>query len=180
MTAPGQAGFESGGAIGVDIGGTFTDVVARLGATSTHAKSLTTHNNLADGVLAACEFAAREHGVTLQELLAGVQRFTLGTKFDVSVIHRGEPTRRTHGDVGDIWTALSMIDVVSIGAGGGSIGWIDACPVLEESREVPSGRTVIIRSYLEPVTGSLLAVESTLEGEQSTFSATPDRWLRAL
>ena len=49
-----------------------------------------------------------------------------GTSFDVSVIMDGEPARRTRGNVMGMWTALSMVDVESIGAGGGSIGWIDA------------------------------------------------------
>ena len=49
-----------------------------------------------------------------------------GTSFDVSVVMNGEPARRTRGNVMGMWTALSMVDVESIGAGGGSIGWIDA------------------------------------------------------
>ena len=36
------------------------------------------------------------------------------------------PARRTRGDLMGVWTALSLVDVDSIGAGGGSIGWIDA------------------------------------------------------
>lgn len=49
-----------------------------------------------------------------------------GTSFDVSIVANGEPARRTRGEVAGVWTALSMVDVESIGAGGGSIGWIDA------------------------------------------------------
>ncbi len=49
-----------------------------------------------------------------------------GTSFDVSVVMHGEPARRTRGNVMGMWTALSMVDVESIGSGGGSIGWIDA------------------------------------------------------
>ena len=49
-----------------------------------------------------------------------------GTSFDVSVVERGEPARRTRGELMGIWTALSLVDVESIGAGGGSIAWIDA------------------------------------------------------
>lgn len=49
-----------------------------------------------------------------------------GTSFDVSVVLKGEPARRTRGNVMGMWTALSMVDVESIGSGGGSIGWIDA------------------------------------------------------
>jgi N-methylhydantoinase A len=49
-----------------------------------------------------------------------------GTSFDVSVIVAGAPARRTRGELMGMWTAASLIDVESIGAGGGSIGWIDA------------------------------------------------------
>src|SRR5262249_43389616 len=49
-----------------------------------------------------------------------------GTSFDVSVISKGEVSRRTRGDLMGIWTALPQVDVVSIGAGGGSLGWVDA------------------------------------------------------
>lgn len=49
-----------------------------------------------------------------------------GTSFDVSVVMHGEPARRTRGTVMGMWTALSMVDVESIGSGGGSIGWIDS------------------------------------------------------
>ncbi len=49
-----------------------------------------------------------------------------GTSFDVSIIADGEPARRTRGDLMGVWTALSLVDVESIGAGGGSLGWIDA------------------------------------------------------
>ncbi|HMD45779.1 MAG TPA: hydantoinase/oxoprolinase family protein [Acidimicrobiales bacterium] len=49
-----------------------------------------------------------------------------GTSFDVSLVEDGEPARRTRGELMGVWTALSLIDVESIGAGGGSLGWIDA------------------------------------------------------
>ncbi len=49
-----------------------------------------------------------------------------GTSFDVSVVEHGEPARRSRGELMGVWTALSLVDVESIGAGGGSIAWIDA------------------------------------------------------
>lgn len=49
-----------------------------------------------------------------------------GTSFDVSVIQRGQPARKSRGEVMGTWTALSLVDVESIGSGGGSLGWIDA------------------------------------------------------
>jgi N-methylhydantoinase A len=48
-----------------------------------------------------------------------------GTSFDVSVISNGELSRRTRGDLMGIWTALPQVDVQSISAGGGSVGWAD-------------------------------------------------------
>jgi N-methylhydantoinase A len=49
-----------------------------------------------------------------------------GTSFDVAVIEHGHPSRRTRGEVMGVWTALPLVDVESISAGGGSIGWVDA------------------------------------------------------
>src|SRR5690606_8168040 len=49
-----------------------------------------------------------------------------GTSFDVSVVTDGHPARRTRGELMGVWTALPLVDVESIGAGGGSIGWVDA------------------------------------------------------
>ena len=48
-----------------------------------------------------------------------------GTSFDVSVISRGQAARRTRGELAGIWTAMPQIDVESISAGGGSVGWVD-------------------------------------------------------
>jgi len=53
-----------------------------------------------------------------------------GTSFDVSIVTGGEPARRNRGEVMGVWTALSHIDVESIGAGGGSLGWVDARSML--------------------------------------------------
>jgi N-methylhydantoinase A len=53
-----------------------------------------------------------------------------GTTFDLSVVRGGSPMRRSRGDVMGIWTAMTMVDVDSIGAGGGSIAWIDSIGAL--------------------------------------------------
>jgi len=37
-----------------------------------------------------------------------------------------EPLRRTRGNLMGVWTALAMVDIVSVTAGGGSIGWADS------------------------------------------------------
>ena len=49
-----------------------------------------------------------------------------GTSLDVSLIVDGALSRVTRGDLMGFWTALPRIDVDSIGAGGGSIGWMDS------------------------------------------------------
>jgi N-methylhydantoinase A len=64
--------------IGVDVGGTFTDAVLIEGSSLWTAKSATTAN-FVDGVLAACELAARRSGRSLPEVLPRVSRFGLGT-----------------------------------------------------------------------------------------------------
>lgn len=47
-----------------------------------------------------------------------------GTSTDVSVVLGGEPTLTTEGTVGAYPSKIPMIDVVTVGAGGGSIAWI--------------------------------------------------------
>jgi N-methylhydantoinase A len=47
-----------------------------------------------------------------------------GTSTDVSVVLGGEPTLTTEGSVGAFPSKLPMIDVVTVGAGGGSVAWL--------------------------------------------------------
>jgi N-methylhydantoinase A len=47
-----------------------------------------------------------------------------GTSTDVSVVLDGEPTLTTEGTVGQYPSKIPMIDVVTVGAGGGSVAWI--------------------------------------------------------
>ena len=47
-----------------------------------------------------------------------------GTSTDVSVVLEGEPTLTTEGRVGAYPSKIPMIDVVTVGAGGGSIAWV--------------------------------------------------------
>src|SRR4051812_1402986 len=47
-----------------------------------------------------------------------------GTSTDVSVVLVGEPTLTTEGTVGAYPSKIPMVDVVTVGAGGGSIAWI--------------------------------------------------------
>ena len=49
-----------------------------------------------------------------------------GTSTDVSVVLDGEPALTTEGSVGGYPSKIPMIDVVTVGAGGGSIAWLSA------------------------------------------------------
>jgi len=48
-----------------------------------------------------------------------------GTSFDAALVRYGVPTVITEGEIDRLRIALPMLDIVTIGAGGGSIGWID-------------------------------------------------------
>lgn len=48
-----------------------------------------------------------------------------GTSFDASLLREGTPNIITEGQINRHRIALPMMDIVTIGAGGGSIGWID-------------------------------------------------------
>jgi N-methylhydantoinase A len=48
-----------------------------------------------------------------------------GTSYDTSVIYRGNIQKKSRALVSDLETGLSMVDVVAIGSGGGSIAWVD-------------------------------------------------------
>ncbi|MEW6182103.1 MAG: hydantoinase/oxoprolinase family protein [Bacillota bacterium] len=49
-----------------------------------------------------------------------------GTSMDISLIHKGEPRFSTEGVIGGCPLRLPMLDIHTIGAGGGSIAWVDA------------------------------------------------------
>jgi N-methylhydantoinase A len=53
-----------------------------------------------------------------------------GTSLDVALVHQGEALRRTRGRLVGHWTAMSMVDVDSVGSGGGSVAWVDAMGAL--------------------------------------------------
>jgi N-methylhydantoinase A len=72
--------------------------------------------------------AAGALGAALIAQVAGFDRVLTsdggGTSTDVSVVIGGEPTLTTEGSVGAFPSKIPMIDVVTVGAGGGSIAWI--------------------------------------------------------
>jgi len=71
-------------------------------------------------------------GVIAGRHLAGSGRPNLitadvgGTSFDVSLIHEGDLAYADKSEINGLAINLPMIDIHTVGAGGGSIGWIDA------------------------------------------------------
>lgn len=53
-----------------------------------------------------------------------------GTSFDVALVRDGEPLLTSDSEIGGHHVALPMLDIHTIGAGGGSIIWLDAGGVL--------------------------------------------------
>ena len=72
--------------------------------------------------------AAGALGAALIAAEAGVTRVLTcdggGTSTDVAVVTEGEPALTTEGRVGDYPAMIPMVDVVTVGAGGGSIAWV--------------------------------------------------------
>lgn len=108
----------------------------------------------AAGAIAAAE-VARSVGVS-----RGLCCDIGGTSVDVAVIRDGEPERRQRAEVGGVMTGQSAIDVESIGAGGGSIAWIDSRGLLRigpKSARATPGPACYGRGGTEPtVTDAML------------------------
>ncbi|HSV37621.1 MAG TPA: hydantoinase/oxoprolinase family protein, partial [Nocardioidaceae bacterium] len=72
--------------------------------------------------------AAGALGAALIAQVAGFDRVLTcdggGTSTDVSLVVDGQPTLTTEGTVGVYPSKIPMIDVVTVGAGGGSIAWL--------------------------------------------------------
>jgi N-methylhydantoinase A len=65
--------------IGVDVGGSLTDVVVSDDHSTWRAKAPTAPDDFSTGVMAACRLAAGQMSLDLPDLLPRVQRFGLGT-----------------------------------------------------------------------------------------------------
>src|SRR5207253_7366314 len=72
--------------------------------------------------------AAGALGASLLAKAAGVDRVLTadagGTSTDVCLVEHGEPGLTTDGAVGRFPVKVPMIDIVTVGAGGGSVAWI--------------------------------------------------------
>ncbi len=85
-----------------------------------------------------------------------------GTSFDVAVVSGGAAERRLRAELSGLATALAMVAVGSIGAGGGSVGWCDARGMLRvgpRSVGADPGPACYGRGGTEPsVTDALVAL----------------------
>jgi N-methylhydantoinase A len=67
-------------------------------------------------------------GVTLAKMVNEESVITIdmgGTSFDVSLAYKGSPTFTMESDIGGHVIKIPMIDIKTLGAGGGSIAWVD-------------------------------------------------------
>jgi N-methylhydantoinase A len=93
---------------------------AMTAAEARHAPILLAGSGPAAGVAASltvAKAAARKNVVTCD---------MGGTSFDVAVVTDRRVPRRTRSELAGLLTSLPMVDTESIGAGGGSIAWVDA------------------------------------------------------
>lgn len=65
--------------------------------------------------------ALRKHGYT-----NGVVVDMGGTSFDVALVQDGRPLFTDEGTIDRLHLGLPMLQILTVGAGGGSVGWIDA------------------------------------------------------
>ncbi|MEW5817024.1 MAG: hydantoinase/oxoprolinase family protein, partial [Spirochaetota bacterium] len=73
-------------------------------------------------------------GMFFAELLGQGNLITMdmgGTSFDVTLVNNGKVTLSTEGEIAGYRVAKPMIDINTIGAGGGSIAWIDSGGMLK-------------------------------------------------
>ncbi len=61
-----------------------------------------------------------------------------GTSFDVSVVHEGTVSMVNEGEVDGLPVRLPMIEMRTIGAGGGSIAWVDDAGACASGRRAPA------------------------------------------
>jgi len=109
-----QRGYDRGVLFAQCGGGAISAAEARK------APILTVQSGPVAGIVASCYLAGK---IGVPNVLAADMG---GTTFDVSAIRNGEPLERSTSIFQRLELALPMFDVESIGAGGGSIAWLDA------------------------------------------------------
>jgi N-methylhydantoinase A len=79
--------------IGIDVGGTFTDIVVSTGGETIIAKASTTPGDQSDGVLNGIALAAERLGLTTDGLLRGTSRIVHGTTAATNALLEGKTAR---------------------------------------------------------------------------------------
>ena len=93
-----------------------------------------------------------------------------GTSFDISLIDKGEPTLVTESHIGGFPLKMPVIDIHTIGAGGGSIAWVDPGASFRSGRRVRA-RTQALSAMEKEGMNPLSPMRiSSLEGSILTFS----------
>lgn len=108
--------------------GTLLIVQSNGGVMSPQVASDMAVNALMSGPAAAPEAAlqyARRHG---SEDVITVDMG--GTSFDVALVRDGEPLLTSDSEIGGYRVALPMLDIHTVGAGGGSLAWVDSGGIL--------------------------------------------------
>ncbi|MFX1760595.1 hydantoinase/oxoprolinase family protein [Rhodococcus sp. As11] len=108
--------------------GTLLIVQSNGGVMSPEIASEMAVNALMSGPAAAPEAAlqyARRHGS--QDVITVDMG---GTSFDVALVHGGEPLLTSDSEIGGYRVALPMLDIHTVGAGGGSLVWVDSGGIL--------------------------------------------------
>lgn len=91
-----------------------------------------------------------------------------GTSFDVSLAFRGTPSFATESDIDGHVIKVPMIDIKTLGAGGGSIAWVDAGGALQvgpESAGADPGPACYCRGGQRPTVSDANAVLGYLNPE---------------
>jgi N-methylhydantoinase B len=57
--------------------------------------------------------------------------------------------------------------------------WTDGCPILVERRPGPGETDLLVRTYLDPMTGVALYVEVCPDNEPRSFEISPAHWVNA-
>jgi N-methylhydantoinase B len=85
------------------------------------------------------------------------------------------------GPVGPLYVGVVQRGRVALSQSGTPLSvspghWTEGCAVLEEPLERFDGPEILVRSYLDPVTGRSLYVEAVPLGAPTTFMSSPNRW----
>jgi len=102
----------SGISIGIDVGGTHTDLIAIKGERAVRAKAFTTHADYSEGIFGALEGAAAEFGISVDELLRDeAQTFVNGNTIVTNAV-----TELKGANVG-VLVSGGFADIVRFGRG---------------------------------------------------------------